>query len=157
MYKKVVLPFIGNSGNNVLNGGAGNDTLIGNAGNDTLTTGGGSDRLLYDTNAAFTSSAVGLDLVTDFTIGTDKFVLDKTTFTALTSAAGNGFSASSEFSVVANNAAVGSSGALIVYSSATGDLFYNQDGAVAGLGSGGQFASLSRIPALTASDFIIQA
>lgn len=148
---------VGNSAINNLFGGDGNDTLTGDAGNDTLTGGAGSDRFVYNSNAAFTTNAFGLDLFTDFTSGTDKLVLDKTTFTALTSAAGSGFSASSEFAIVANDAAVSTSGALIAYSSATGKIFYNQDRAVAGLGSGGQFATVSGIPTLTASDFIIQA
>jgi hypothetical protein len=94
--------------------------------------------------------------VTDFTPGSDKIVLDKTTFTALTSIAGNGFSVSNEFAVVANNAVAASSNALIVYSSGTGDLFYNQNGSATGLGTGGQFEILDGIPALVASDFILR-
>jgi ATP-dependent protease HslVU (ClpYQ) peptidase subunit len=39
----------------------------------------------------------------------------------------------------------------------TGGLFYNQNGATAGLGSGGNFATLSANLALTANDFLIQA
>jgi Ca2+-binding RTX toxin-like protein len=137
----------GNSANNNLNGGAGNDTLIGNA---------GSDRFIYDTNAAFTTAAVGVDLITDFTKGSDKIVLDKTTFTSLTSIAGNGFGVASEFAVVSDDGAASSSNALIVYSSGSGNLFYNQNGTNADFGTGGQFDILSGIPALAADDFVIR-
>ncbi len=129
---------------------------MGDIGNDTLTGGTGSDRFLYNTDAAFISSAVGLDRITDFIVGTDKIVLDKTTFTAITSLAGNGFSTSSEFAIVANDGAAATIGALIAYSSATGNLFYNQNKTAAGFGSGERFATLTGIPSLTAGDFVIQ-
>lgn len=59
---------------------------IGASGNDSLTDGDGSDRFIYKSNAAFTSNAIGIDRITDSVSdsGTDKIVLDKTTFTALT-------------------------------------------------------------------------
>ncbi|MGL4881737.1 MAG: M10 family metallopeptidase C-terminal domain-containing protein, partial [Waterburya sp.] len=63
----------------------------------------------------------------------------------------------SEFAVVGSDTAVATASALIVYSSGTGNLFYNQNGVTTGLGSGGQFATLSEIPALSATDFILQA
>ncbi|MBE9171333.1 tandem-95 repeat protein [Pleurocapsales cyanobacterium LEGE 06147] len=148
---------IGGNGNDTLIGSEGNDTLSGGAGNDSLDGGSGSDHFIYNTNAAFTTSAVGIDLFSDFTSGTDKILLDKTTFTALTSIAGNGFSVASEFAVVGSDAMAATAGALIVYSSATGNLFYNQNGVTTGLGTGGQFATLSGIPALSANDFVLQA
>jgi Ca2+-binding RTX toxin-like protein len=147
----------GNSGNNTLLGGNGDDSLTGGAGNDSFTGGAGSDQFIYDTNAAFTTNAVGIDLFTGFITGTDKIVLDKTTFTALTSIAGSGFSVASEFAVVSNDAAVATASELIVYSNGTGNLFYNQNGVAADFGSGGQFATLGEIPALSATDFILQA
>jgi Ca2+-binding RTX toxin-like protein len=147
----------GNAANNILSGSTGNDLLTGGAGNDSLTGGAGSDRFIYNTNAAFTTSAVGRDVLADFSSGTDKIVLDKTTFTALTSIAGNGFNVASELAVVGNDAAAATASALIVYSSGTGNLFYNQNGVTTGLGSGEQFATLSEIPALSVDDFILQA
>lgn len=117
----------------------------------------GSDWFVYDTNAAFSTSAVGVERITDFTVGSDKLVLDKTTFTALTSTAGNGFSSASELAVVTSDTVAATAGALITYSSATGNLFYNPNGAAAGFGSGAQFATLTSIPGLTAADFVIQA
>lgn len=117
----------GGDGNDIINSGAGDDTLDGGAGNDTLIGGSGSDKL----------------------------ALDKTTFTALTSIAASGFSV--EFAVVDSDAAAATTGAAIAYSSATGTLFYNSDGTADGLGSGGQFATLTGIPGLRAADFQIQA
>jgi pimeloyl-ACP methyl ester carboxylesterase len=150
----------GNSGNNTLNGGAGNDTLTGGAGNDTLTGGLGSDRFLFDRGAAFATSGLGVDRIADFVRGTDRIVLDKTTFTALTSAASGALSAG-EFAAInaaTNGAAIaGASAARIVFNRSNGELFYNPDGRTAGLGTGGLFATLSGITSLAATDFLVQA
>jgi Ca2+-binding RTX toxin-like protein len=147
----------GNALNNKITGNTAANTLDGAAGNDTLTGEAGVDRFLYDTNAVFATSAVGIDTITDFAVGTDKIVLDKTTFTALQSVAGNAFSVVSDFAIVSADSLAGASSGLIVYSSATDNLFYNPDGTTAGLASGGQFATLSGIDSLSASDFVIQA
>ncbi|MBX9257077.1 FG-GAP repeat protein [Desmonostoc muscorum CCALA 125] len=145
----------GKSGNDLLRGGAGNDTLIGGAGNDVLTGGTGVDYFLYNTNAAFASSAIGQDTITDFKHSQgDKIILDKTTFTAITSVAGTGFSNAGDFKIISNGA---TSTAKIVYDPVTGQLFYNQNGSAGGFGSGGLFATFSGAPTLTATDFIIQA
>lgn len=71
----------------------------------TLTGGDNRDRFIYNSNATFTSSAIGIDRITDFVSGTDKIVLDKTTFTALASVAGNGFNLANEFAVAGSDAA----------------------------------------------------
>ncbi|MEH1767248.1 MAG: choice-of-anchor D domain-containing protein [Nostoc sp.] len=145
----------GKSGNDLLRGGAGNDLLIGGQGNDTLVGGIGADSFIYNTNAAFTSAAVGIDAIADFNHSEgDKIVLDKTTFNAITSVVGTGFSNASDFQITSLGAV---SNALIIYDPATGQLLYNQNGSAAGFGSGGQFAQLTGKPTLTASDFIIQA
>ncbi|MBD2359563.1 calcium-binding protein, partial [Tolypothrix sp. FACHB-123] len=150
----------GNSGNNTLSGeggqdtligGDGNDTLIGGAGNDILTGGNGSDFFLYNTNAAFSSAAIGRDRITDFVKGSDKIILDKTTFTALQSIAGNGFSIVNEFAVVSSNTAAAVSSAKIVYNQSSGTLFYNQNGVASGFGTGAEFAIFTGNPSLTAS------
>ncbi|MEH1862644.1 MAG: hypothetical protein V7L21_32625 [Nostoc sp.] len=44
-----------------------------------------------------------------------------------------------------------------MYDPLSGQLFYNQNGSTAGFGSGGQFATLTGAPTLTASDFVLQA
>jgi Ca2+-binding RTX toxin-like protein len=147
----------GGNENDRLEGELGNDTLIGSVGNDTMTGGAGSDRFIYDTNAVFTTSAVGIDRITDFVSGTDKIVLDKTTFTPLGSVVGGGFNLANEFAVVGSDAGAATVDALIVYSSETDNLFYNQNGMISGLGSGAQLATLTGIPTLAASDFVLQA
>ncbi len=143
-------------GNDVLNGDSGNDTLIGGKGDDLLTGGSGADRFVYDTNTPFTPDTVGRDIITDFQGGSDKIVLDKTTFASLTSSSGNGFSVLNEFALIDDDALAATTEALIAYNQTTGNLFYNQNGSDAGLGSGGQFLTLTSNPQLTATDFIIQ-
>jgi Ca2+-binding RTX toxin-like protein len=157
----------GNSANNTLKGGKGNDLLIGNQGddqlnggaaNDTLTGGLGADKFIYNTNEAFAKSAVGVDTITDFTSSqTDQIVLDKTTFTRISSMAGTGFSVANEFAQVTTDALAATSAAYIVYNTATGGLFYNRNGTAAGFGNGGQFLTLTNQPVLTANQFLIQA
>jgi hypothetical protein len=51
----------------------------------------------------------------------------------------------------------GASSAKLVYNSATGNLFYNENGAGVGLGNGGLFATLKGIPEVEANDFLVQA
>jgi Ca2+-binding RTX toxin-like protein len=145
----------GGAGNDTLIGGAGNDTLVGGAGNDSLVGGAGADRFLYNTNAVFASSAIGQDTITHFNrFQGDKIILDKTTFSAIASTAGTGFSNANDFKITSS---AGTSTAKIVYDPTTGQLFYNQNGSAAGFGSGGLFATLSGAPTLSASDFVIQA
>jgi Ca2+-binding RTX toxin-like protein len=156
----------GNSLSNTLNGGAGNDTLSGGAGNDILTGNQGDDLLVggvdndgfnYLTGRAFMASDIGLDTLTDFTPNADKLSLSKTTFSALTSTVGNGFSQATDFAIVEDDALVETSAAFIVYSSNSGSLFYNENGSAIGLGTGAEFAVLVGSPALTASDFTLVA
>ncbi|MHC5675186.1 hypothetical protein [Nostoc sp.] len=98
---------------------------------------------------------MGIDTTADFNHSqADKIVLSKTTFTAITSAVGRGFSKASDFQITSLGAA---SNAVIVYNPMNGQLLYNQNGRAPGFGSGGQFAQLTGAPTLTASDFIIQA
>jgi Ca2+-binding RTX toxin-like protein len=157
---------IGNTANNRLNGLGGSDTLEGNSGNDILTGGNGNDLLtggsgkdqfVFNSNAVFNLSAMGLDRITDFVVGTDKLVLDKTTFTLLGSQPGNGFGMSADFAAVTNDAIAATSAALITYSRTTGNLFYNLNGTATGFGGGGHFVVVNRAPALTAGDFVIAA
>ncbi|MGF2040132.1 MAG: beta strand repeat-containing protein [Nostoc sp. CmiVER01] len=145
----------GLSGNDLLRGGAGNDILIGGAGNDTLVGDAGADKFFYNTNAPFVSSAVGVDTISDFNHSQgDKIILDKTTFNAITSATGTGFSNANDFKITSS---VATSTAKIVYDSVSGQLFYNPNGCTPGFGSGGLFATLTGAPTLTASDFVLQA
>jgi Ca2+-binding RTX toxin-like protein len=150
---------IGGSANDILSGGAGNDTLKGGGGNDTLTGGAGSDRFVFNTGVAF-NAAIGIDQISGFEksgSSLDKIVLDKSTFSFLKSTAGNGFSIASEFTTVGSDALASGTGAKIIYNSANGNLFYDTNGAGAGFGAGGQFASLDPATNLAASDFIVRA
>jgi hypothetical protein len=56
---------IGGSAADFLFGGTGNDILVGGAGDDTLTGGTGTDQFRLATN-------IGTDIITDYTVGTDK-------------------------------------------------------------------------------------
>ena len=149
----------GGAGNDTLNGNDGNDTLIGNKGNDVLTGDAGVDKFVFDMNATFNASAIGKDSVIDFVQGTDKLVLDKTTFKALTSAPGT--LAASEFAVIneaIDGASVaGASSAKVVFNQANGEVFYNPDSTTAGLTDGGAFANLNGVAALASTDVLVQA
>ncbi|MEJ6486264.1 Calx-beta domain-containing protein [Nostoc punctiforme UO1] len=149
----------GLGGNDILVGGDGNDILVGGAGNDLLTGGNGTDQFLFSSSVAFTTSSFGVDTITDFSQGTDKIALSKSSFIALTSAVNSNL-LGSEFTIinvaVANEISIaGGSSAKIVYNSTTGNLLYNQNAASAGLGSGGIFANLKTT--LDANDFLVQA
>ncbi|MEH1993420.1 beta strand repeat-containing protein [Nostoc sp.] len=152
----------GGSGDDILIGGFGNDTLVGGFGNDILVGGIGSDRFLYNTDAAFALTAVGLDAMstTGYTYAdfksseADKIILDKTTFSAITSTPGIGFSKKSDFKITSSGA---TSTAKIIYDAVSGQLFYNQNGSAVGFGSGGLFATLTGAPTLSALDFVLQA
>ncbi len=145
----------GGDGDDVLLGGQGRDRMNGGAGNDTLTGGASIDYFTFATNNEFNQNDVGIDTITDFDEVRDIIVLRRDTFTALTSSSGEGFSVASEFAVVNNDTSVGSSDALIVYSSGSGNLFYNQNGSASDLGTGSQFATLEGGPDLVAEDFIL--
>ncbi|QSV63886.1 MAG: hypothetical protein HEQ26_15135 [Dolichospermum sp. DL01] len=144
---------VGRAGNDALTGGAGNDTLVGGAGNDILTGGTGNDFFGFEGNAAFTVASQGLDTIQDFGIGNDQISLSKSVFAFLTSVVGQGFSVASEFAVVEDDDLAGTSNGLIVYSSSSGSLFYNQNSTDAGFGTGGEFAILATAPTLTANNF----
>ena len=145
----------GGSGDDILIGGEGNDTLVGGVNNDILVGGAGADTFLYNTDVAFVRTDIGQDAIADFTSSEgDKIVLELTTFSAITSVAGTGFSNNSNFKITNSPE---TSTAKIVYNAVSGQLFYNQNGDVAGFGSGGLFATLTGAPTLTTSDFVLQA
>ncbi|MGL5509351.1 MAG: choice-of-anchor Q domain-containing protein, partial [Microcoleaceae cyanobacterium] len=159
----------GLAGNDILNGDLGSDRLVGNTGNDqlsgsfgddTLIGGDGGDRFIFDISQRFTLNIgfnIGNDRITDFTPSQlDKILLDKTTFTSLQSVAGRGFSVAQEWRVVNTDTAAANSTGEIVYNSSNGKLFYNPNGSVTGFGQGGLFATLTNIPVLKSSDFIIR-
>ena len=136
----------GGDGNDTLIGGGGSDQLAGNAGDDLLTGGAGNDMFLFRSNSAFNAADFGSDRITDFAIGSDKILLSQTSFGTITSA---------NIAFLNSDLAAETSDGLIVYSRATGKLFFNQNGAAVGLGTGALFATLDGAPSLTASDFQI--
>ncbi|MDJ0902728.1 MAG: Calx-beta domain-containing protein [Xenococcus sp. MO_188.B8] len=153
----------GNSGDNVLSGKSGDDTLLGGAGNDILSGdnandllegGTGADRFTYDSGRVFSGTDFGTDNIKDFTRSDgDKIALGKTTF-ELDSDVGGGFSKNTEFASVATDSAAVNSSAIIVYSSETGNIFYNKNGTT--IGGESLLTTLGNIPdELDASDFVI--
>jgi serralysin len=146
----------GNNGNDTLYGGNGNDILVGGGGYDTLTGGAGCDTFRFASNGMkFASSNLGVDTIKDFSSSEDKIGLSKSTFAALHSSTGNGFSYAGDFAVVTSDAAAAESKALIVYNSSNGYLFYNENGGSHGLGNGGHFATISNHTSLTSNNFTI--
>jgi len=160
----------GGDGNDIIFGGDGKDIIFGEAGDDvlvagftedTLVGGAGNDRFAFATSSLFNPGTAKVDVIADLAAG-DFIVLSKTTFTAFTASSGDIKSggtaiAAADFATIATGgaAAAGASSALIVYETSTGALYYNQDRASAGLGTGGQFASIAGAPALTASQILI--
>ena len=136
----------GGTGSDRLNGGAGSDRLNGGLGNDTLTGGIGIDNFIFATNQEFGFND-GIDEITDFVVGQDQIVLDRTTFTAINNVI--------EFATVTNNIDAAISDAIIVYNTDSGQLFYNSNGSGNGFGDGRQFATLSNQVLLGVDDFVI--
>lgn len=148
---------LGGKGDDFLEGRLGRDRLNGNSGDDTLVGGVGADQFIFNTNQEFASEDLGTDVLTDFKqIHSDRILLARRTFTAITSDKGEGFSVGSEFEVVDSDAAAATSDAFVVYNETNGGLFYNPNGSNDGLGSGGLFAIFLDAPLLEESDFLIR-
>ena len=134
---------LGGDGNDALDGGAGDDLLNGGNGNDKLSGGIGNDIFAFDSPIA---GATNIDLVADFTSGSDTIRLDSTNyFQGLTP----GQLAAAQFS---SSGATGA-GPQIVYDQSNGALYYDSNGV--GDGGASRFATLTTKPALTASDISI--
>jgi Ca2+-binding RTX toxin-like protein len=142
---------VGLAGDDTLAGGRGNDTLAGDSGNDLIRGNVGSDKFVFAAKTA-SFAELGRDRIADFASGTDKIVLSKEIFSLLK---GSTQLLASEFAVVGNDEAAAISSGTITYSKATGNLFYNPNGAEAGWSNGGQFATLTSLTTLTLNDFVI--
>ncbi|MDJ0649431.1 MAG: calcium-binding protein [Xenococcaceae cyanobacterium MO_188.B19] len=144
----------GGEADDIIKGGGADDIIEGGNGNDTLTGNKGVDQFVYRTVDSFSSATIGTDIITDLEVNTDKIILSQKTFTVLTSTT-DGVLNPNEFEVVANDELAAFSSAFIIYSSDTGNLFYNQNGSDEGLGQGGQFATLRNIPLLQPTEFLL--
>lgn len=134
---------VGLDGNDFLNGGLGSDTLTGGKGKDQFVLANGS--YLNDQFTAF-DRAMGVDKITDFERGMDTITLYRDTLTAFTSRR-------ISFTSVATQKEAQKSKALLTYITKTGSLFYNQNGAAGGFGSGGLFADFTNGLSLRVGDF----
>jgi Ca2+-binding RTX toxin-like protein len=141
----------GNAGNDKISGLGGDDVISGGIGKDVLSGGAGKDRFVFDHNRAFQATD-GRDRILDFDPLQDQIILDRTTFTVLRKQV--------SFASIATVIEAELSNAKIVYVRSQGRLFYNENGAAAGLGNGGLFAILkdptSANGNLTAANFATQ-
>ncbi|MEI6029111.1 MAG: calcium-binding protein, partial [Betaproteobacteria bacterium] len=111
----------GNAGANLISGAAGADTLSGGDGADTLIGGAGADRLSGGAGAdvfSYLLRSDGGDTITDFTAGTDKIRV---------SAAAWGLTQNQAVSLLVNQQPT-TAAATFVYSTATGELWFDPDG-----------------------------
>jgi Ca2+-binding RTX toxin-like protein len=123
----------GNNGANVLNGGAGNDELTGL---------GGQDAFRFDTAL---DAANNLDVIADFTIGTDTIQLENTIFSVFSA----GPLAAERFALGAPQDGNDN----LIYHATDGALFFDLDGT--GTAAAIQFAQLATGLALTSNDFLV--
>jgi Ca2+-binding RTX toxin-like protein len=139
----------GNSLNNTIIGNSNNNILRGMAGNDILTGGAGQDIFVFDTTPNATSN---MDIITDFTPGTDTIQLENTgggLFTALPT----GTLALGAFNSGAGMTAATQADDRIIYNSTSGALFYDADGT--GAQAAIQIALLGTPPMLTNTNFMV--
>jgi Calx-beta domain/RTX calcium-binding nonapeptide repeat (4 copies) len=153
---------VGNAGANKITGNVANNQLSGDAGNDTLVGNGGVDSFLFNgvvlTGANTVATVLGRDSVLDFAVGVDKIALSKNTFAEITSAPGVSIGANFVSVTTDAVALLGTQSAAIIYSQASGNLFYNQNGIAGGFGNGGNFAVLATLPTtLGVTDFVVVA
>lgn len=128
--------FQGRGGDDVLSGGDGRDLLIGNAGNDRLRGGAGVDQFRFD------KAADGKDLIADFTVGVDKIGIRA-----------GGFDIDTIALISAATPVATGSAPVFLFSTATGVLSFDADGA--GAGAAVEIAALYGVGALSVSDFIL--
>lgn len=134
----------GNEFSNVVKGSAGSNAMKGGLGNDFLVGRAGGDAFIFDT---VPSSSTNVDTVYDFAHAEgDSIVLR-----------GSIFAGPALGTLAAGNFRVGAAAAdgndYIIYNSATGALYYDQDGT--GATPQVQFASMFGTPTLAAGDFMV--
>ena len=132
----------GGAADDTLDGGGGGDDLYGGFGDDTLNGGTGLDKFFFDTAL---NASLNVDDILDFTVADDTIFLDRSIFTGI---AANGTLAATAF---VNGAAAADASDRIIYDSATGNIFYDEDGT----GATAQILFATVVPgtALTNADF----
>jgi Ca2+-binding RTX toxin-like protein len=141
---------LGGSGNDTIAGKGGNDTLLGGDGDDFLAGGDGSDILTggsgsdtFDFSDFSGNGSQGIDRIQDFQVGEDKIYFSPNNNIGI------------GFASVATDDLVDIDPAIIVYSRASGTLFYNSNGAQTGSIYGtAALAVLENRPDLQSSDII---
>lgn len=132
----------GGAGSDDLRGGDGGDVINGGSGRDWLTGGAGRDSFVFNAAPGLAND----DHIDDFDTVDDVFRLDGSVFTGLPS----GELSASNF-VTGKHAVDGND--LVVYDKATGDLFYDVDGA--GGAAALRFATVQPGTVVTANDFVV--
>ncbi|MFL6845762.1 MAG: Ig-like domain-containing protein [Allosphingosinicella sp.] len=131
----------GGAGDDSLDGGIGQDFLAGGAGSDVLT--GGADSDFFD----FQSPANGPDQITDFAHGSDWLRISSEGF-------GGGLTFGGSVSLVSGSDPTASSASgQFLYDTDNGQLFWDADGT--GSAAAVLIATLSNVPTLTTSDFLV--
>lgn len=132
---------LGMGGADILSGGNGADLLYGGEGNDRLEGGAGDDLFV------FTIGSGGIDTIVDFTAGSDRFLLDRSLFAALSPGE------LSENAFVRGTAALDAEDR-IIFDPVNGALYYDADGA--GGVAAVQFAIVGIMGAtMTAADIVV--
>ena len=145
----------GDSGNDRLYGGSGGDRLVGGDGNDTLAGNGGNDKFYF---ATALDETLNVDTITDYSniVGNnDSIRLNHTVFSAFS--AGHTLT-DAEFISGAGVTAATTADQHIIYDTATGWLYYDQDGS-GSTSAAIHFATVNQAggghPVLAAGDFIV--
>jgi Ca2+-binding RTX toxin-like protein len=125
-------------------GGAGNDIIAGNSQNNIFTGGAGNDTFVFGSAGMTTLAQLGVDTITDFTVGQDKIQLSQSIFNLSTVGV-------TDFITVTADADADIATGEIVYNSTNGKLFYN----TAGVGNSNQFAQLGTGLDLHGTDFTV--
>ncbi|HEY5713626.1 MAG TPA: hypothetical protein VIT38_17150, partial [Allosphingosinicella sp.] len=115
---------------------------FGFGGNDSLNGGPGADMFVF--NSAL--GAGNVDAIADFTVGSDKIMLDDAIFTGLALGA-------LPAGAFRSGASAADADDRIIYNPATGALFFDPDGNGGAVGV--QFATLATGLAMTAGDFLV--
>ncbi|UVI40870.1 beta strand repeat-containing protein [Qipengyuania spongiae] len=136
------ITLVGNAGNNAISGDQGNNVLVGGQGNDRLTGLGGADTFHFANIG--TDNA---DTIVDFVSGSDRISLDNGTGGTFN------FGATFDAAEFVMGRQATAAGPQILYDQATGQMFYDADGA--GGNDAVLFAQLQPGTAVTAADFVL--